>query len=425
MARRMSVWLRRPLTWLAVGAAGLLGMVMTFSYIGGFLDPLGHLSDAPIAVVNEDAGVPGQDLAAGEQVQQELTSHDEGGAIDWQVLSSRDEAVRRLRDNEIWGALVLPQSFSADIAAIGAGAATGTAAPPAELEVLANEGAGLFPDSFFERLSTTAAASASEAVNQQLVGILSQGGVTVAPAAAASVGQPVVADRTAVVALPDKAGRGLAPFYLAVMIGLTGFLAASIANIVVDLERGTEHLELMGHELDLTVGDGRPWARFVAKAVCTEVGAAAGALLAVLTAVGILGMDVSSAPRTYAVAVLGGTAVGLLSLVFLLLFGLAGELLGVLFTTIFGVPSALGVYPEEALPGVFRWIATWHPLRYLTDALRSIAFFDGSGAGLGRGVTVLAIWLVVAALLAVAIAGLQERDRRPRRAAVTRPVPSH
>jgi ABC-type multidrug transport system permease subunit len=132
---------------------------------------------------------------------------------------------------------------------------------------------------------------------------------------------------------------------------------------------------------------------------------------------------VSSAPKVYAVAALGAICIGMLSLMFLLLFGLAGELIGVLFTTIFGVPSALGVYPEQAVPGVFRWISSWHPLRYLTDALRSLAFFDGSGAGLGRGVTVLAIWLVVAVLLGAAASRWADRAERPHPAPMAHPHP--
>jgi ABC-type polysaccharide/polyol phosphate export permease len=142
------------------------------------------------------------------------------------------------------------------------------------------------------------------------------------------------------------------------------------------------------------------------------MGAALGGLLAVGTAVGILGMEVASAPKAYAVGVLGAVTVGMVALVFLTLFGLAGELLGILFTTIFGVPSALGVYPAPAMPGVFRFIASWHPMRYLTDALRSIAFFGASGAGLGRAVVIISLWLV-GALVAGAVSALLLDRRRP------------
>lgn len=66
-----------------------------------------------------------------------------------------------------------------------------------------------------------------------------------------------------------------------------------------------------------------------------------------------------------------------------------------LFTTIFGVPSALGVYPAEALPRFFRVTSLWHPMHYLTDAMRSLAFYDGrAAAGLGTALVVLTAWLV-------------------------------
>jgi YhgE/Pip-like protein len=417
-----STWLRRPITWLAVVVAGLLGSIMVFSYIGGFLNPMGNLSNAPIAFVDEDAGtnVAGQQVDAGQQIQQALTGNTGDGAIEWKVLSSQKEAESQIKDNEIWGAFVVPSTFSADLAAIGTSAATGQSAPQAKLEVLANEGSGLFQDSFFKELGVTAVAQASTEANKQISTLLNQAQVTIAPDAAVSLGDPVVADYQKIVELPDKGGRGLAPFYLAVMLGLTGFLAASIANITIDLERGAERLEVFGRELDFNVGDGSHWSLFVVKAICTALGAALGGVLAVATAVWILGMDVSSAPKAYAVGVLGAVTIGFLSLLFLLLFGLVGELIGVLFTTIFGVPSALGVYPSQAIPGFFSWISSWHPLRYMTDAMRSIAFFDGSGAGLGKAVNVLGLWLIVALVLCVAVAKLE--DRRPQRATAARPV---
>lgn len=89
--------------------------------------------------------------------------------------------------------------------------------------------------------------------------------------------------------------------------------------------------------------------------------------------------------------------------------GIAGELLGVLSTTIMGVPAALGIYPSQAIPAVFRFIATWHPMRYLSDGMRSIAFYDASGAGLGRGVTVVAVWLVGAVVVGGVSAWLLDR----------------
>ena len=70
-----------------------------------------------------------------------------------------------------------------------------------------------------------------------------------------------------------------------------------------------------------------------------------------------------------------------------------------------GVPAALGVYPVEALPPFFRFLSSWHPMHYLTDGMRSLAFYDGrAAAGLGTAVRVLALWWVLALLVGMATA---------------------
>jgi YhgE/Pip-like protein len=403
--------MRRPLVWIAVLAAALMGALMTSSYIGGLIDPVGHLDNAPMGFVNADPGV-GQ-LNVGAEVQQKITSVGDG-KIEWKVLKSQAEAEKQIRDNELWGAIVVPEDFSASIAQIATAPA---GAKAAQLDLLANEGSGLFQPAMFTEFSTEATTEISATVQQQIAGLMAQTGAQISPADAAVVGQPVVANRTAVVELPTKAGRGIAPFYLAVMITLTGFLAASIVGIGVDLLRGSERLELFARTLDLRPGgvdtEIPPMKLWVVKAVPTAIGALLGGLCAVFTALVIFGMDVASAPKLYAVGALGAVTVAMISLVFLTLFGLVGELLGVLFTTIFGVPAALGIYPYQAVPGFFRWVSSWHPMRYLSDSTRSIAFYDASGAGLARGVTIVAIWLVGAVVVGAACAYLLGRRSVP------------
>lgn len=411
MSGSASKWLRHPLVWAAVIGAALMGGVMTSSYIGGLVDPVGHLQNAPIGFVNADPGVSvgGTKLNAGDQVQEKITASG-GSKVKWKVLKSQDEAEQELRDNDLWGAIVVPEGFSAAIATMATAPA---GAKPAELEILTNEGSGLFQPSFFAELSTAATVETSSTVQQQLVGLLAQSGAPLAAADAAVIGQPVVAKRTAVIALPDKAGRGIAPFYLTVMITLTGFLAASIVGIGIDLMRGAERLELFGRTLDLRPGgvdtEIPPLRLWVLKAIPTALAAAVGGVLAVATALVVFGMDVSSDWKAYAVGALGSVTVAMISLVFLTLFGLVGELLGVLFTTIFGVPAALGIYPYQAVPGFFRFVSAWHPMRYLSDAMRSIAFFDASGPDLPRGITIVTIWLIAATLLGLLSAYLLNR----------------
>ena len=74
------------------------------------------------------------------------------------------------------------------------------------------------------------------------------------------------------------------------------------------------------------------------------------------------------------------------------------------------------------LPGFFRFLAEWLPLRYMTDGARSLVFFGGRlGAGLGTALWVLAAYVVGAALLSGATAAAIDRSLR-RRAAAPQPA---
>jgi hypothetical protein len=89
----------------------------------------------------------------------------------------------------------------------------------------------------------------------------------------------------------------------------------------------------------------------------------------------------------------------------------------VIFITIFGVPSALGVFPEYAIPGFFRFTASWHPMRYESDGARAIQFFGARGsAGLTISVVVLVAWLIGAVLAGGLLADVVDnlRAKHPR-----------
>ena len=149
---------------------------------------------------------------------------------------------------------------------------------------------------------------------------------------------------------------------------------------------------------------------WISKAVLAVSGACLGGLAVAFVSVVILDMPSLGFWPTAGLAALGATAIALVTLIFLTLFGIGGELLGVLFTTIFGVPAALGVYPVEALPPFFRFLSSWHPMHYLTDGMRALIFYDGrAAAGMERAVVVLTIWIVGAALVGYLSARLIER----------------
>ncbi|MCU1372267.1 MAG: transporter [Ilumatobacteraceae bacterium] len=400
--------LRKPLGWGGVLLAGLLGTIMTFSYLGGFLDPVRHLAGLKVGIVDADApvDVAGNHIDGGDQVVRGLL--DSGRReIEWVRYPTRAAAMEAIRDDQIIGAVVVRPGFSQALGDIGI---AGGRADPARIDMLSNDGAGLFQSQVFGRVTNELEREVNASANDQLVAVLADVGVKIDPAGAARVGRPVELRTIDVVSVDGRTARGLAPFYAAVMATLTGFLAASVTSLMVDVLRGTEHLELLGKQVHIDTLDERPVSTWIAKATLAVAGACLGGFAVAFVSVVVLEMPSVGFWPTAGLAALGAVAIALVTLIFLTLFGIGGELLGVLFTTIFGVPAALGVYPVEALPPFFRFLSGWHPMHYLTDGMRSLIFYDGrAAAGMERAVQVLVFWIVGAAIVGYLSARLIQR----------------
>jgi uncharacterized phage infection (PIP) family protein YhgE len=148
---------------------------------------------------------------------------------------------------------------------------------------------------------------------------------------------------------------------------LAGIIGATVAGTAVDVSAGRVTLELLGRNLRrprLEVSPARLWQ---AKLGATLVIAVGSAWLIAWMTVGLLGMQVANVWALGAFATLAVTMCSMITLTLLIAFGIAGELLAVFFTTIFGGPSAGGVYRPQALPPFFRFLHAWLPLRYVTD----------------------------------------------------------
>lgn len=400
--------LRRPLALGGVLLAGVLATLMTFSYLGGFLDPAHNLRGLKVGVVDADrpVDVAGQHVAAGRQLVDQLRASRRKEIV-FVSFSSRADALAAIHDDHVIGAVAAGPEFSSELARVGTSAGSSR---PAQLDILTNDGAGLFQAQVFAQVTSEIERDVNAQANRALVSVLSGAGIEVEPARAVTLGHPVKIRTVAVVSVQGKTGRGLAPFYAAVMATLTGFLAAAVTSLMVDVMRGTEHLELLGKDVTVSTGAEGPLATWVTKAILAVSGASLGGFCVAVVAVEVLGMQTSSFLATAGVAVLGASAIALVTLIFLTMFGIGGELLGVLFTTIFGVPSALGVYPVEALPPFFRFTSQWHPMHYLTDAMRSLTFYGGrTSSGLGFALVVLAIWLAGAGVVGFVVALLIQR----------------
>jgi YhgE/Pip-like protein len=389
-------------TWAFVALAALLAFITTFSYLGGFVDPVGNMHNMPLAIVNEDAGaaIGGGQRNFGDEVLKAVLAPNPqlGDRVKWTVLPGRGEALSEISRNRYYAAIVVPTDFSASVVSLANPKADSRLA---QIEILANPAAGSIAGVESQSIATAAVAMVSKTTSEQLTSLLNASGATIAPGAAPALADPVRAQITIAQPIGPKTARGLAPFYFAVMMTLAGFIGANVVSVGVDFVSGTIHLDAFATRLRQAPLNLSRLSVWRAKLLLTLVMSLLAGVLETWMAVGILGMDAPNAFTLGLFAVLGVAAIATVTLFFITAFGTAGLVLGVLFTTIFGVPSAGGVYPLEMVPPFFQFLATWLPLRYMTDGTRALLFFDGRG---DAGLTT-AIWVLLAYLLGAIAAG--------------------
>ena len=392
---------------LLVLLAGALAAVTSFGYLGGFLAPDADASGLPIAIVNLDRGaeVGATSVRFGDQVVDQLRAPSPalGDSVSWQLAPSREEALTRVREDRAYAALVIPADFSSRLTAI----ATVGSTDPATIEVLTNPASGSYSGAYSQTIATAAVDQASRESARQLAKTLEGLGVSLSPAAAVTVGRPVEATVTVAHPTGDRGGRGLAPFYFAVVVVVAALFATSTLNVAVDVAAGHQKLSALGHPVRFGTLPAARDARGLLRAklkLAAPVAAAVGSTVSAV-ALGPLDMTVDRPWLLAGFAVLGAAATAALTLALYTAFDLAGSVLAALFLVIYGVPASAGVYPVEALPAFFRFLHSWLPLRYLTDGVRSLAFGGGRPGTVPRAAAVLAAYALVGVVGAIAAAG--------------------
>lgn len=108
-------YFRFAMTRIALVAVALMPLLYGALYLYTFWDPFGNVDKIPVAVVNLDEAVTvaGQELDAGEQVEQNLIS---SGQLDLTSVASQDDAIDALQRGEYYFAIIIPADFSAAVA---------------------------------------------------------------------------------------------------------------------------------------------------------------------------------------------------------------------------------------------------------------------------------------------------------------------
>lgn len=247
---------------------------------------------------------------------------------------------------------------------------------PARIEVLTNPSAGQSASSLAQNISTGIVRAVSRATSDRLSEKAGENGAQLTPEVAAVVGDPVRADVTEAQPVGANSGNGQAPFFLAFLANLSGFIGAAVVYFGA------------GGVADTLASRGRAPSFSGLWTMRMFLGLVYAALVAgveLWVAFGLLGVEHEAATSgVYLFLVLTIAAILMVTMLFAAAFGAAGFGIGAVLFVILGLVSSGGLAPLQALPDFYQGYADWLPLRYVIDGLRSLLFYDGNLLGAVR-----------------------------------------
>ncbi|BFV55639.1 YhgE/Pip domain-containing protein [Kitasatospora sp. CMC57] len=392
--------LRNPKVWIfPTVIVGSVALLLSLLYLGGIINPRGDLHRLPIGLVNSDTGgdLGGTPANLGQQITAGIAAApDPAEEVSWRVLS-RADAMEQLASGKLYGVLEAPAGLTTAVAALGASAQPDPARPT--MVVLTNPGVGSLASSLASSISQQAAHQASKQLGGTLTALPpAQGGATSNAArllladpltVAVEVGHPIGA----------HSGLGLTAFYYSLLLVLCGFLGANIISNGVDVSLGYAASELGPLRTQLPLVPISRTRTLAVTSVMSVVLAVLTSSLVMLATVVILDMDASHLPLLWVFSVCASAAVGLGVQALVAAFGGIGQLVSMFVFIALSLPSSGATVPLQALPGFYRALAVFEPMRQLADGVRSILYFDAQAdAGLTRAWVMIAI-ATVAALL--------------------------
>ncbi|MET9911467.1 DUF3533 domain-containing protein [Streptomyces sp. NPDC006476] len=396
--------LGRPKLWLMPTLlTGLLALLLSLLYMGGVVNPQGDLRHLPIALVNGDTGRPpaGQRQNAGTQIAAAITSDTSSDKAAWRTLTLA-QAQEQLDSGKVYGALVIPANFTDSVTAL----ATSDATERPTMTVLTNPGKGSLGSSLASQITTQAAHQASQTIGKQL---------TRADARANATTKLLLADPVNVVTqvghpLGSHSGLGLSAFYYTLLLVLAGFIGGNVISNAVDTSLGYADNEIGPWHTRLpTVPINRTQTLLLKMAMTAGITVLTVSLI-MLATITILDMDASHLPLLWIYSYCASLAVGLGVQAINAAFGGIGQLVSMFVFIVLGLPSSGATVPLQAVPGFYRFLSNFEPMRQLSDGVRAILYFDARGdAGLTRSWIMIAIGAALALLFGFAMTRYYDR----------------
>lgn len=401
------VW--SPRIWLGpLLAAAVVLSAIAAVYMGGILKPQDNLRHFPVALVNADQGVTvaGQPVNYGDQVEHGFIEAADPEEVDFKRVSL-DEANMLLDRGEVYGAVVIPDAFSADLVGYGASATASTKPNRPTITVVTNPRASTFASSMVSSIATPAIAQASKEIGTQLTAQVSAQGPEMSGLAQDAFAAPIATASTVHNPLPDGTGNGLSAFYYALLLLLGGFTGAVIVHTLIDGRLGFVPTEF-GPFYRQGGSDyvARLPTLFMKWATIALVAPILSALYIAIT--DLLGMPNPRPVALWAYGTLAILAIGVTALSIMAAIGNAGMLVNMFIFVILGLPSAGATIPVEATPRLYGWLSEFEPMRQVFVGARALLYYEGTD-DVTHGVWKAVLGLVIGLVLGLVVTSLYDR----------------
>jgi YhgE/Pip-like protein len=213
-------------------------VLITAFYLGSVVDPLGHLHDLPVAVVNQDRGaaIGTQRVNIGQEVQRGLSDStavsSRLGLADT-TLATAEQAMDR---GAFYATVLVPAHFTRSLLNPAGTSEGGPGLRTPQIVILPNRRAGTVGVSLAAGVLQAGLAAASRQIGSQLKAFVpAQDSSSVTRA---SLADPLSVTTAAYRPLPSHSALGLSAFYTALLTLMCGFLAGIFVNSSVDAALG-------------------------------------------------------------------------------------------------------------------------------------------------------------------------------------------
>ncbi|SES31076.1 YhgE/Pip domain-containing protein [Psychrobacillus sp. OK032] len=378
--------LKTKATWTPIWMIAFLMLCMISIYLPVFGGPSQRLTNFPLIIVDEDTGT--SSLVTAKEIGNHLIQAQNGHTFNWRIVPNKEAAVKELKDNQAYGALIIPANYSDGITELHNALMTGkTEGKPIMLEILINEGGGLSTTAIATNVLESVATVASTDISKHLKEDLLKNNILLSPNIAFLMDAPIQYTTTNVLDLPENSNKGMTPFMLVLITSISGLMGVNMINGYIKNITGKLR------DKDYLLTD--------TKILVTELllGVILAAIVAFILQLAIFGFFRSS-HSTSIWWIFLFTFLCCMTLHFQfkivgLLFGKWGML--VMFPlNIMGVFSSGGAVPITSLPFIHRFFSTVLPTRYMVDGMRALLYYNGKlQAGLGTALLVITIFFII------------------------------